>query len=141
MSTEELDIESALIRRGSMCDWSHTGFFRKADSWTFSAMNDELGVSWRPPNPSAKVLLISTPKVEEMLAAALTQKGKPYNRKEIFGFIANTNWTNPDSFDCDQLVFWAAIQAGFPLLNHTFIPLQHLTPRDVLVSPLVTLCE
>lgn len=140
MSTDSsiFDWQSGLIRRLSMCAWSHTGFFRRADNFTFSAMNDGKGVAWRAPNPKAKILLLDTPWIEEMLKVALTQEGKPYNKKEIFGFVFDTNWTDPDAFDCDQLVFWSAIQVGAPLLNHTFIPLQHLTPRDVLTSPLVS---
>jgi hypothetical protein len=137
--TSPFDWESGLIRRLSMCDWSHTGFLRKSDNFTFSAMNDGKGVNWREPNPQAKVLLLDAPHVEDMLAVAETQTGKPYNRKEIFGFIFNKNWTNPYAFDCDQLVFWSAIQVGFPLLNHTFIPLEHLTPRDILVSEHITI--
>jgi hypothetical protein len=52
--------------------------------------------------------------------------------------VLNSNLTDPNAFDCDQLVFWSAAQLGTPLVNHTFIPLQHLTPRDVLLSPFVT---
>ena len=121
-----------------MCDWSHAGFRRKEDGFTLSAMNDGKGVALRPPNPRASILLLDMPRVDEVAAIALTQLGKPYNRKEILGFLINRNWTDPGTFDCDQLVFWSAIQLGTPLLNHTFIPLEHLTPRDILLSPLVT---
>jgi len=137
LSTDAADIESALIRRLSMCDWSHVGFYRLEDSWTFSAMNDGKGVAWRPPNPRASMLLLDLPRVDEIAAIAFTQEGKPYNRKEILGFLCNRDWSEPGEFDCDQLVFWSAIQLATPLLNHTFIPLEHLTPRDILLSPLV----
>ncbi len=138
LSTEELDIESAMIRRLSMCDWSHVGFYRVDDGWTFAAMNDGNGIAWRLPNPKAKLLLLDVPRIDEALAAALTQAGKAYDVADILGFIANTSWHSPDKFICDRLVFWAFQQIGQPLLNHTFIPMEHLTPRDVLLSPLLT---
>jgi hypothetical protein len=134
MSTQRHGIESELIRRFSMCAWSHTGFYRLSDSWTFSAMNDGQGVAWRPPNPNVEILLLNHSRVDEMAAIAFTQEGKKYNCKEILGFIANKDWTNPDEFDCDQLVFWTAIQLKDPMLNHKYYPLEHLTPRDILLS-------
>lgn len=138
LSTEVIDVEAALIRRLSMCDFSHCGFRRQVDGWTYSAMNDGLGVALRPPNPQAKILSLTLPNVDEIAAIAFTQEGKPYNRKAIAGFAFNRDWSQPDAFDCDQLVFWAAIKFGTPLVNHTFIPLEHLTPRDVLLCTFIT---
>lgn len=103
-------------------------------------MNDGNGVAWRGPNPNAKILLLDCHCVDEMAEIAFTQAGKPYNQLEIAGFALNENLTEPNSFDCCQLVFWSAIKLGTPLLNHKFIPIEHLTPRDVLLSPLVTQC-
>lgn len=138
LSTDEDSLGSAAIRRLTLCDWSHVGFYRKSDGWNFSAMNDGKGVAWRGPNKDAKILLLDSPHVDEMLKIALTQEGKPYNRKEILGFALNRNWSKPDSFDCCQLVFWSALEVGWPLVNMNFIPLEHMTPRDVLLSPLVS---
>jgi hypothetical protein len=137
LSTDENSLGSALIRRLTMCDWSHVGFYRKSDGWTFSAMNDGKGVAWRGPNPQAKLLLLEVPRIDEIADIAFSQEGKPYNRVEIAGFALNQNLSEQESFDCCQLVFWSAIKLGMPLLNHTFIPLEHLTPRDTLLSPLV----
>jgi hypothetical protein len=140
LSTDPCDIESALIRRFTMCDWSHVGFYR-SDGWTFSAMNDGKGVAWRPPNPKAKILLLQAPKMQEAFASALTQEGKAYDVADILGFIANQTWATPDSFICDRLVFASFVAAGAPLLNHKYIPMEHLTPRDVLLSPFIGPCE
>ena len=141
LSTQQYDIESALIRRFTMCDWSHVGFLRDSDGYTFSAMNDGKGVAWRPPNPTVKTLKLTVPRIEEALAQAETKAREPYDVGDILGFIANRNWQSPDKFICDRLVFWAFAQIGQPLLNHTFIPMDHLTPRDVLLSPLVKLAN
>jgi hypothetical protein len=140
MSTEHTDLESALIRRFSMCDWSHTGFYRLSDGCTFSAMNDGKGVAWRPPNPNVKILLLTAPRVDEAFAWALQQQGKPYDRLDIEGFLFDRDWSSPNSLICDRLVFLSFVNLlpSQPLLNHTFIPIIHLIPRDVLLSPLVT---
>lgn len=138
MSTEANGLESALIRRFTLCDWSHCGFYRLSDGWTYSAMSDGKGVAWRKPNPHANLLLLDAPRTDEALTWALTQEGKPYDRLDIAGFIFNKDWVNPNSFICDRLVFLAFANIGQPLLNHTFIPMEHLFPRDVILSRLVT---
>lgn len=137
LSTQSDDIESALIRRFTLCDWSHTGFYRIKDGFTFSAMNDGNGIAWRAPNPKAKLLLLTAQKMDEAFAWALTKAGEPYDVREIIGFVMNRNWAAPDKFICDRLVFAAFDAVGSPLVNHTFIPAAHLTPRDILLSPLV----
>jgi hypothetical protein len=140
LSTDPSDIESALIRRFTMCDWSHVGFYRISDGSTFSAMNDGKGVAWRPANPKAKLLLLQAPKIQEAFEFALTQEGKAYDVSDILGFITDRDWQSPDKFICDRLVFASFVAVGAPLLNPKFIPQEHLTPRDVLLSPLVQEC-
>jgi hypothetical protein len=138
LSTQEDDIESALIRRFTMCDFSHTGFYRIADGWTYSAMADGKGIAWRPPNPKAKVLLLNAPMMQEAFKWALTQEGKAYDRANILGFVLNKDWATPNQFICDRLVFESFKQVGYSLVNLNFIPIEHLTPRDILLSPFVT---
>jgi hypothetical protein len=138
VSTERWDPVSAIIRLGTEDDWSHTGFYRPADGFTFSAMDDGKGVSFRKPIEHAKLLLLTTPRVDDMFEAALTQEGKPYNSLGILGIIFHRNWSDPNAEFCSQLVLWSAIKIGAPLLNPQFIPIQHMTPRDILLSPLVS---
>lgn len=135
LSTEELDPVSAAIREETKCDWSHVGFYRCEDGYTFSAMSDGKGVAWRPPNKRAKILKLAAGGIESALSKALTQGGKPYDRLDIAGIALGANWSTASKFICSTLVLWAFEQAGIPLLNPTFIPRQHLTPRDVLLSP------
>lgn len=45
LSTEEFDPVSIAIRLKTDCDWSHVGFLRLADNWTFSTMSDGKGVA------------------------------------------------------------------------------------------------
>lgn len=101
-------------------------------------MHDGLGVNWRPPNPKAKVLALTVPRAEEALDKALSRIGEAYDVRDIMGFFVNRNWETPHRAICDVLLFWAFAQIGQPLLNHTFVPMGHLTPRDVLLSPLIS---
>jgi|ERR1700756_488390 len=136
MSTEEVDPASAIIRWYTNCDWSHTGWIDLDTNKTYSAMLVG-GVKWRPLNPNAKVLVLSAPKMKEAFNKALSQEGHKYDFLDIVGIASGRNWSQPGEFICDKLVFWAYQEIGMPLLNHVFIPLIHLKPRDILLSPLV----
>lgn len=138
LSTDTRNLESAAIRFRTECEWSHVGFLRTKDGWTFSAMCDGLGVNWRGPNPNAKMLKLAVTGVEAALSRALTQYNKPYDKLDILGIALDRDWHTPNSFICSTLVLWAFEQIGIPLLNPTFIPREHLTPRDILLSPYVS---
>jgi hypothetical protein len=84
-----------------------------------------------------KIMLLDAPHVDEAFSYALTQSGKPYNTIDIAGLAVGRNWETVDSFICSTLVLWAFEKAEYPLLNPTFIPLEHYTPRDILLSPYV----
>ena len=135
-STVESDIESALIRWEGKSAWSHCGFYRKSDQWTFSALLDG-GVKWRPPNPAAKVLVLTAQGQDAALSRALTKEGEAYDWLDILGIATGRNWAMEGRMICDKLVFWSFQDIGAPLLNHTFIPLMHLAPDDILKSPYV----
>lgn len=139
LSTVEDDPESAAIRLKTDCDWSHVGFMRLSDNWTFSAMADGKGVAWRPPNPKAKILKLSVgdsiSAITSALAWAETQEGRPYDKLDIAGIALDKDWHTPGSFICSTLVAWAFEKINFKLLSSTFIPREHITPRDILLSP------
>jgi len=136
LSTEEFDPVSAAIRWYTKCAWSHAGWIRKSDGWTFSAMLDG-GVAWRPPNPKAKVLMLTADGLDATLARAESQTGDKYDWLDILGIAVGGNLQMPNRSICDKLVFWAYQDFGSPLVNHRFIPMEHLTPRDILLSPYV----
>jgi hypothetical protein len=153
VSTEELDPVSALIREKTECAFSHVGFFHLVTQMTFSAMCDGLGVAWRPVKPSQKMMLLDVenpppvpllpiagdriPPIDIAKAAldvALTQAGKPYDRLDIAGIALGRDWTTPQHYICSTLVLWSFEQAGWPLLAPWAIPIDHRTPRDILLS-------
>jgi len=133
VSTEEFDVVSAVIRWYTTCSWSHAGFIRLSDRFTFSAMF-EGGVKWRAPNPKAKILILNYASVEAAFEWALTQICESYDWTDILGIATGRNWERSKEWICDKLVFAACVQANDPLLNHTFIPLEHLTPAHILTS-------
>src|ERR1700686_2143657 len=133
LSTEHYDPVSATIRWYTNCDWSHCGWLRLADNWTYSAMSDGKGVDWRPPNPRAKILKLSAPGTDEALQLALVVRGAKYDLKDILGIAFSKNWYTQGDYICDKLTFWFQDKANFPLVNHKFIPFEHLRPRDILL--------
>jgi hypothetical protein len=133
LSTETYDPISAAIRAETGVDWSHVGF-RDDSGRTFSAMFRG-GVAWRPPNPEAgKILLLDVDGCDAALAKAQTQAGDDYDMLNILGIALRHDWSMPGHFICDKLVFWAFQQTDNPLVNPTFIQIEKLTPRDVLLS-------
>jgi hypothetical protein len=137
LATQPWDIESALIRFGTLCDWSHAGWYDRDTNLTFSAMADGKGLAWRPVRKNQKILLIDAPGAAESLQLALQYEGAPYDYLTIIGMLLHRNWNRPGSFICDVAVFHFQELAGYPLVNPAFIPRIHLTPRDILLSPLV----
>jgi hypothetical protein len=136
LSTETYDPVSAVIRWYTNCEWSHCGWLRLADGWTYSAMV-EGGVKWRAPNTETKILKLSCDGIEASLSKALTVEGSHYDLLDILGIATGRNWQAPGEFICDKLVFWAFDQIGCPLVNMEFIPLEHLKPRDILLGPVL----
>lgn len=138
VSTEPWDFESAAIRWGTLCDWSHAGWFDTRTQLTYSAMNDGKGLTWRPLRKRQKLLLLDAPGAAESLALALKYEGAAYDIRDILGIVFHRNWRTEGRFICDVALFHFQTLAGYPLLNCVFIPLEHLTPRDLLLSPSIT---
>lgn len=133
LSTEPLDPISALIRMRTQCDWSHFGFYDRVSGLTFSAML-EGGVKWRPVGTHQKMMLLTTPHIQEIFNEALKYDGIPYDQLDIVGIALGLNLHTSGHVICDVLGFKAAQESGFPLLNMAYIPLWHLTPRDILLA-------
>lgn len=138
VSTTEWDLESALIRRGTNCAWSHTGWYRKSTKQTFSAMADGKGLAWRPVKSGQTVFLLDEPHAADALALALPFAGTPYDYWDIAGIVLGKNWSRPNRLICDVTVFKFYEQLGFPLVNPRYIPRIHMTPRDVLLALSIT---
>lgn len=97
------------------------------------------GVAWRPPNPHTKILKLSADGMDASLSRALSVQGSAYDMLDILGIALNKDWAKPGEFICDKLVFWASNQVNCPLVNMDLIPLEHLTPRDILLGRVLEL--
>ena len=139
VSTEKWDIVSAVIRWFTLCSWSHVGFINLDTMTTFSAMADGRGVDFRPLKRGQKIMLLDAPHCEEAYQKALSYKGQGYDFLAILGMVFHRNWKSRDRKFCNELVFRVFDEIGEPLLNHKFIPLQHMFPEHILLSPKVTL--
>lgn len=142
VSTQEFDPVSILIREKTECAWSHVGFYNLDDNTTFSAMCDGKGVAFRPVGKNQKIMLLDVPgrtRTDLNLAYTLarSQEGKSYNELDILGLALGRDWCTADRFICSTLVFWAFQKALCPLLGMWAIPLDHFTPRDILLSPYI----
>lgn len=135
LSTEPFDPISAIIRWEETAEWSHCGWMRLSDGWTYSAQMS--GIKWRAPNPKAKILKLSCDGIEASLSKALGMAGHSYDFLGIVGIALGQNWEEKGTDFCSQLVFWAFQEVGCPLVNPRFIPVEHMKPSYILLSPYV----
>ena len=81
----------------------------------------------------------------EVINAARSQIGKPYDLTALFGLLMHRDWQEDDSWFCSELVAWAFSRGGSPLFRrevmHRITP-QHLwilapepTPPDLEYLP------
>jgi len=72
---------------------------------------------------------VKTKNDAEIIKAARSQVGKPYDIGAIFGFVARRNWEKTDKWFCSELVAWAFSQANEPLFRPgTF---SRVTPQHI----------
>ncbi|HJW26438.1 MAG TPA: YiiX/YebB-like N1pC/P60 family cysteine hydrolase [Rhodocyclaceae bacterium] len=66
---------------------------------------------------------------EDVIKAARSQVGKPYDLTALAGLLAHRDWQENDRWFCSELVAWAFSQGGSPLFRpeamHRITP-QHL---------------
>ena len=141
MATERFDLVSWIIRRHTNCAWSHVGFFDTETRMTLSAECDGKGIAWRPPKEDQTIILLDAIGVDVAFARMQAMIGTPYDFKKIVGIALGMNLSTPGKEICDSSVFRCFEETGNPLVNPEFIPREHLTPRDILLSEKVTLRE
>jgi hypothetical protein len=69
---------------------------------------------------------------EAVLNFMLSQRGKPYDRSAIFGFVVNRDWQEDDSWYCAEVIERANALAGCALVSSVYANV--LWPRDQLFS-------
>jgi uncharacterized protein YycO len=134
LSTLNMGLQSALIRFGTRCEWSHAGFY-DAEQDTYLSAHIDGGVrvrTWGEERYS-KACLYTAPGIEDAYKWALTQVGKRYDWKAIIGIASNKDWHDQDHYICSELVAMAFEVTGKPLLNPD-AQVWRITPRDLLLA-------
>jgi hypothetical protein len=134
VSTEMCDPISGLIRLHENALWSHIGFYRISDGWTFSAMADGKGVDWRKPITDAKILKLNVPGMDLAFQRALTKQGEGYDFLNILGIALGRDWHTAGHLICSGLFFWAFQDAGVSPLNMRFLQLDKFEPYHILLA-------
>lgn len=70
-----------------------------------------------------------------LVDALFSQLGKPYDWGGVLGLGLRHNWQDDNKWFCSELMAWAFMQAGAPLLNTE--DSYRITPRDLELSPLL----
>jgi uncharacterized protein YycO len=126
------DLPAAVaIRVFTWSDWSHVGIIDGDE--IIEAVWPRVKVSklddvqkWYKCRAVAEV---KTRNDAEIIKAARSQVGKPYDIGAIFGFVARRNWEKTDKWFCSELVAWAFSQANEPLFRPgTF---SRVTPQHI----------
>ena len=103
----------------------------------------EFGVSFRRAVDDADTRYFQiaglTEKVaQRMLDAASVMVGQPYDFTGAAGVLFHRDWRRDGSWDCSEAVQHVTTVAGLPLLRpEAAVRLSRITPRDLLLSPLL----
>jgi uncharacterized protein YycO len=125
-------ILSRMIRWITWSEYSHVDFVMP-NGQLLGARAD--GVRIRRPEGRYHFIRAEIDAPDSVLDSALSQVGKPYDFTAIIGFLFRRNWQRQDAWYCAELVSWAFCESGVTLL--TCSDHHRITPRDILLSPLV----
>jgi uncharacterized protein YycO len=131
--------QGAVVRWATWSWAAHVGF-RLPDGRVLDA-TPQFGVSIRTATDegTARYFLPRAPQdlVRNAVAYASQQVGKPYDWTAIFGMAVRRDWHKDNKWYCAELVEAAFDNVGCQLLND-YNQLDRITPRDLLLSPLLS---
>lgn len=125
------NLPGAVIIRGvTWSDWSHVALLLDDDSVVEATWPAVQRV------PLEEILakhthhaIVEFPGDNQVVNAALSQIGKPYDLTALFGILSHRDWQEQDKWFCSELIAWAFDKGGFPLFRkeamHRVTP-QHL---------------
>ena len=123
---------SAAIRLGTWSDWSHVAII---DGDEVIEATAPAGVRRFPVvqaiNHAKRGAIVELPcrDPQAVIAAAVSQIGKPYDYTAILGLGLRRNWQEEDAWFCSELVAWAFQHAGEPLFRAEC--LRRVTPQHL----------
>lgn len=140
LSTEKWSALSAVIRWRTDAAISHAEFWFPQTGWTLGSRFPD-GVQWRGPEATAKqsnVLLFSFDGIDRAAKwVAENRVGFRYDTLGIFGIATAKDWHNKRERFCSETITEGAERTlVLPLLNNT-IPMWQVTPRDLMLSPIL----
>lgn len=122
---------AVLIRSVTWSKWSHTALvlddgtaieavYPKVRRVPLSAITDS----------HSKYVIIDIPTDcdQQIIDAAISQLGKPYDITALFGLLVHRSWTETDSWFCSELVAWAFAQGGHSVFREDLI--HRIVPQD-----------
>lgn len=154
LSTDKHSLISGVIRWRTDFQCSHAEFWFPQTGWTLGSRFPD-GVEWRPPSSTSnqRALILAT--FEGIGRAAKwvadNRVGYKYDTLGIFGIATARDWHNKKERFCSETIAESGehrFPAGafiladipeivnLPLINKA-IPVEQVTPRDLLISPLV----
>jgi len=138
--TAESGFVSMAIRVFTWSDYSHVELVREGMVYGADASSGVTGMTLEKRlSASSKHAFATTPAdPEKVWTAVNSQLGKPYDWADVFGVLVHHDWQATDKWMCSELIAWAHLQAGVPLINVN-TPVNRVTPQDLLESPLVLL--
>jgi len=126
-------IGSRVIRWATWSPYSHVDLVQ--DDGRLLGATTCHGVAIRDPEPTSACARFQVSAPVDVIAAARSQIGRPYDWPGIFGWGFRRNWQELDSWFCSELIAWAFQEAGHPLLRADRS--WRITPRDLLLSPML----
>lgn len=122
---------AVLIRAVTWSDWSHVALIDG---------DEMIEATWPVVRvaPLAKVIAAHSAHIivdlpcrspAEVINAARSQMGKPYDLTALFGLLMHRDWQEEDSWFCSELVAWAFSRGGSPLLRREVMHL--ITPQHL----------
>lgn len=124
---------STLIRLATWSRWSHVALVVNRDFVVEADARE--GVRERPfmealsRSKEAALSALSCTRPEAVIAAAMSQIGKPFDYRGALGLGLHRDWQNNDRWFCSELIAWSFAASGAPLFRaeaaHRVTP-QHL---------------
>lgn len=65
----------------------------------------------------------------QIIDAAMSQIGKPYDITALFGILVHRSWSDTDSWFCSELVAWSFAQSGNSLFREEDV--HRITPQNL----------
>ncbi|UCV02308.1 YiiX/YebB-like N1pC/P60 family cysteine hydrolase [Dechloromonas denitrificans] len=126
---------AALIRAVTWSAWSHVALIDgdEAIEATWPAVRvaplDELIAK----HSAYAIVDLPCKDSAEVIAAARSQVGKPYDLTALFGLVLHRDWQESDSWFCSELVAWAFSQGKSPLFRAD--AMHRITPQHLWMLP------